>query len=93
MCRNQCGQHKLVNFEIEKASLLLSSTSFAQGWLKNGANGGIFAVKPVDFLVLGTFATSYFVKEAKAVLQNQAYFKKVKKLKPNISFQNEPGLR
>ena len=63
------------------------------GLVENGANGGVFAVKPVDCLVLGTFATSYFVKEAKAVLQNQAYFKKVKKLKPNISFQNEPGLR
>ena len=61
--------------------------------VENGANGGVFAVKPVDCLVSGTFATSYFVKEAKAVLQNQAYFKKVKKLKPNISFQNEPGLR
>ena len=32
------------------------------------------------------------MKEAKAVLQNQAYFKKVKKLKPNLSFQNEPEL-
>ena len=32
------------------------------------------------------------MKEAKAVLQNQAYFKTVRKLKPNVSFQNEPEL-
>ena len=53
VCRTRCSQDKLVNIKIEKASLLFSSTSFAQGWLKNGANRGVFAVEPVDCAVLG----------------------------------------